>query len=110
MVEINKKYFIDFDKYNYILVEKKVITAKDKKAKGNIKLEVGTEVYDNVGYFKNINSLLQRVWDLHKKSIKKDISLDEYIIKLENLENKFRRDINKINIDEIIKQKTELKK
>lgn len=72
MLKINEKYYIDSDSCNYILLEKSIV--KDEKSKN-----YGKEVYKNVAYYGNINSLYN---GLIEKEIKENIELLNNIEKI----------------------------
>lgn len=72
MLKINEKYYIDSDSCNYILLEKSVV--QDEKSKN-----YGKEVYKNVAYYGNINSLYN---GLIEKEIKENIELLNNIEKI----------------------------
>jgi len=58
MIKISDNYFIDRDKLNWILIEKKYRTAKAGKRAGEIVSE------DTHHYFSNLKSLCLRVMDM----------------------------------------------
>jgi hypothetical protein len=72
MLKINEKYYIDSDSCNYILLEKSIV--KDEKSKN-----YGKEVYKNVAYYGNVNSLYN---GLIEKEIKENVELLNNIEKI----------------------------
>ena len=72
MLKINEKYYIDSDSCNYILLEKSVV--QDEKSKN-----YGKEVYKNIAYYGNVNSLYN---GLIEKEIKENIELLNNIEKI----------------------------
>ena len=83
MLKINEKYYIDSDSCNYILLEKNIV--KDQKSKN-----YGKEVYKNVAYYGNVNSLYNGLIEKEIKeniellnNIKKIIELKEEMLKVE---------------------------
>ena len=72
MLKINEKYYIDSDSCNYILLEKNIV--KDEKSKN-----YGKEVYKNVAYYGNVNSLYN---GLIEKEIKENVELLNNIEKI----------------------------
>lgn len=78
MKAINDKYFIETDRYNIILLEKKI----SKKGKN-----IGKEYFDNIGYFTNLESLYKSIIE---KEIKDDFGLVSDIAKVVELINGFK--------------------
>lgn len=72
MLKINEKYYIDSDSCNYILLEKSIV--KDEKSKN-----YGKEIYKNIAYYGNLNSLYN---GLIEKEIKENIELLNNIEKI----------------------------
>ncbi len=58
-LELNKKYFITSDKYNFVLCQH-CVYGKDSK-------NHGTEYIKELGYYPTLESLLQRYLDLKLK-------------------------------------------
>ena len=93
MIRVTDKYFIDADKDNIILKEKKIVT-KGKTA-GQVK-------YEEIGYYPNIQYALTKLNEKFKKEM---ISNNEFsnienaIIQLESLQRDFAQVISGLNIE-----------
>lgn len=77
---IDDRYFIETDKYNYILREKYI--SQKKKS-------YGKEVVNTIGYYNNLESLAERYLEEHQKAVRDQskVDLDGYV-KLINESNK----------------------
>lgn len=82
MEKINDKYYLDSDKYNLILIEKKI----GKKGKS-----AGKECFVNVGYFTSIEQLYKSIIE---QNIKDDLGLINNIQKIADMINELK-DFNK---------------
>lgn len=82
MLKINEKYYIDSDSCNYVLLEKSIV--QDEKSKN-----YGKEVYKNVAYYGNANSLYN---GLIEKEIKENIELLNNIEKIIELKEKMLKE------------------
>lgn len=77
---IDDRYFIETDKYNYILREKYI--SQKKKS-------YGKEVVNTIGYYNNLEYLAERYMEEYQKSVgnQSTVDLDGYV-KLVNESNK----------------------
>lgn len=77
---IDDRYFIETDKYNYILKEKYI--SQHKKSKGK-------EVVNIIGYYNNLECLVERYMEEYQKAVgdQSKVDLDGYV-KLINESNK----------------------
>ena len=77
---IDDRYFIETDKYNYILREKYI--SQKKKS-------YGKEVVNTIGYYNNLESLAERYMEEYQKAVgdQSKVDLDGYV-KLINESNK----------------------
>lgn len=88
MIRVNKNYIIDVDEFNYTVKEDrhKMATRKDKD--GNV-----TEypVYDTKGYYKTLESALNRIRELMtvKQLEKLELSLPDAINEIRQIEKDF---------------------
>lgn len=82
MERINDKYYLDSDKYNLILIEKKI----GKKGKS-----LGKECFINVGYFTSIEQLYKSIIE---QNIKDDLGIINNIQKIADMINELK-DFNK---------------
>lgn len=93
MIKITEKYYVDTDKYNYILLEKHIVTKSEAENSKN--KNVGDIEYKTLGYYNNLEQLLIKLWDKHKRSITKELNLQEYVEKLEKMQNTFLAKLKK---------------
>lgn len=98
MLKITDKYYADTDAYNWILVEKNIIT--EAQAAKRKKVQAGDVEYKTLGYYKNLQNLLTRLFEKHKKSVVKECNLTEYIEELKELQNYFLNEIKNIKVEE----------
>lgn len=77
---IDDRYFIDTDRFNYILREKYI--SQKKKS-------YGKEVVNTIGYYNNLECLAERYLEEHQKAVgdQSTVDLDGYV-KLVNESNK----------------------
>lgn len=98
MIKITDKYYADNDKYNWILIEKTILTEEQAKKRKDAK--PGDEELKIVSYHMNLEQLLTSLYEKHKKKIGKNTDLKSYIDELHFLQEDF---INKIkNIEKIV--------
>jgi len=93
MIKITEKYYVDTDKYNYILLEKHIVTKSEAENSKN--KNMGDIEYKTLGYYISLEQLLISLWEKHKRSISKEIDLQEYVDKLEKMQNTFLAKIRK---------------
>jgi len=93
MIKITEKYYVDTDKYNYILLEKHIVTKSEAENSKN--KNMGDIEYKTLGYYISLEQLLISLWEKHKRSISKEIDLQEYVDKLEKMQNTFLAKLRK---------------
>lgn len=77
---IDDRYFIETDKYNYILKEKYI--SQHKKSKGK-------EVVNIIGYYNNLECLVERYLEERQKSVGDQLTVDlDGYVKLVDESNK----------------------
>ena len=67
MLKITDKYYIDEDKYNYILLEKHIITEAEAEKRKNA--VAGEEEFKPIGYFATVSSALRKLFEIKKKKL-----------------------------------------
>ena len=77
---IDDRYFIETDKYNYILKEKYI--SQHKKSKGK-------EIVNIIGYYNNLECLVERYLEERQKSVGDQLTVDlDGYVKLVDESNK----------------------
>ena len=94
MIKITEKYYIDTDKYNWILCEKHIVTEKEAENRKNA--QAGDIEYKNISYHMSLEQLLTSFLEKHKRAIAKEYDLKGYIQELKHMQEDFLKQIKKI--------------
>lgn len=97
MIKITDKYYIDTDKYNWILIEKHIVT--EKEVENRKKVKAGDVECKIISYHITLQQLLISLFEKHKKSIAKECDLKEYIEELKYMQEDFLKQVENIKVE-----------
>ena len=86
MVKINDNFYVDADDHQFIIREKKLV--KDKESEN-----FGKEFWENLGYFKNLDSALEYLEKvmLRRKIATKDMSFKQVITEMRKIHKEIKK-------------------
>jgi hypothetical protein len=95
MVKITDKYYVETDKYNWILKEMKVVTEED--AKRNKNLKVGELMCKDQTYHATVITTLEYLFERRTKDIANECeTIEEYIKKTTKMKKEFSEQLKDI--------------
>lgn len=88
MMKITDKYYIETDKYNWILKERHVVT-KEEVSK-NEKLTEGEEIFRDPTYHSTVEHTLEYLYERRQKDIASESkTIEEFINKVNKMKKEF---------------------
>ena len=105
MMRITDKYYVETDKYNWILKERHVVTKEE--ASKNEKLTVGEEIFREPTYHSTIAHTLEYLYERRQKDIATESkTIEEFITKANKMKKEFCGELKTIvkGCAELLKQ------